>query len=224
MLWQLGLGRAYSSSVLVDQGNCELTVVGWIGLRYADQSLEWAQDLMHFQKIIDFWFEELPASAHFRKDPDLDQYIANQFGAVHHAALAGELYSWRYKPLGRLAEIIVLDQFSRNIYRDQPRAFAADGQALILAQEAIRARADEELSQTQRVFMYMPYMHSESEAIQNASLRLYEALGLADNYRFARRHQEIIKEFGRYPHRNAILGRKSTAAEITFLSTAGSSF
>ena len=179
---------------------------------------------MHFQKIIDFWFNELPTSAHFRKDPELDQLIASEFGAVHHAAAAGELYSWRHKALGRLAEIIVLDQFSRNIYRDQPAAFAADGQALILAQEAIRIRADEELSQAQRVFMYMPYMHSESVAIQNASLRLYEALGLPDNYRFAQRHQEIIKEFGRYPHRNAILGRESSAAELNFLQSAGSSF
>ncbi len=179
---------------------------------------------MHFQKVIDFWFHELSAAAHFRKDPDLDQYIAKQFGRVHQAAVAGELYSWRYKALGRLAEIIVLDQFSRNIYRDQAKAFAADGQALILAQEAIRARADEDLSQPQRVFMYMPYMHSESEAIQNASLRLYEGLGLADNYRFAIKHQQIIKEFGRYPHRNAILGRESTAAEVAFLKTAGSSF
>ncbi|MEX1668750.1 DUF924 family protein [Zhongshania guokunii] len=179
---------------------------------------------MHFQKIIDFWFSELPSAAQFKKDPELDRYIANQFGAVHQAALAGELYSWRHRGLGRLAEIIVLDQFSRNIYRDQARAFAADGQAIVLAQEAIRVRADDELSPEQRVFMYMPYMHSESEAIQNASLRLYEALGLADNYRFALRHQQIIKEFGRYPHRNAILGRESTAAELEFLATAGSSF
>lgn len=179
---------------------------------------------MHFQKVIDFWFSELSASAHFRKDPALDQLIATRFGAIHHAAIAGELYSWRHRALGRLAEIIVLDQFSRNIYRDQAAAFAADGQALILAQEAIRVHADEELSQAQRVFLYMPYMHSESAAIQNASLRLYESLGLADNYRFALRHQQIINEFGRYPHRNAILGRDSTMAEQAFLETAGSSF
>jgi uncharacterized protein (DUF924 family) len=150
--------------------------------------------------------------------------IATRFGDIHRAAVAGELYSWRFLAAGRLAAIIVLDQFSRNIYRDQAAAFAADGQALILAQEAIRARADEELSPAQRVFMYMPYMHSESTAIQNASLRLYESLGLADNYRFALRHEQIIKEFGRYPHRNALLGRESTAAELAFLKTAGSAF
>ena len=179
---------------------------------------------MHYRSILEFWFAELPPSAWFTSSAELDSTIARRFGDIHQSALAGELYSWRHKPQGRLAEIIVLDQFSRNIYRDQAKAFAADGQALILAQEAIRARADEDLSQPQRVFMYMPYMHSESEAIQNASLRLYEGLGLADNYRFAIKHQQIIKEFGRYPHRNAILGRESTAAEIAFLKTAGSSF
>lgn len=179
---------------------------------------------MHYRSIIEFWFAELPSSAWFASSVELDSAIVRRFGDIHQAALAGELYSWRHKPLGRLAEIMVLDQFSRNIFRDTPRAFAADGQALVLAQEAIRIHADAELTEEQRIFLYMPYMHSESPAIQNASLRLYEALGLENNYRFAVAHQEIVARFGRYPHRNAILGRPSTDEELVFLEEAGSSF
>ncbi|WP_318261658.1 DUF924 family protein [Zhongshania marina] len=179
---------------------------------------------MHYRSILEFWFAELPSSAWFGSSAELDSTIARRFGDIHQAALAGELYSWRHKAQGRLAEIIVLDQFSRNIYRDSPRAYAADGQALVLAQEAIRAHADSELRDEQRIFLYMPYMHSESLAIQNASLRLYEALGLENNYRFALAHHDIIARFGRYPHRNTLLGRVSSEAELAFLQEAGSSF
>jgi uncharacterized protein (DUF924 family) len=173
---------------------------------------------------MEFWFSELPPSAWFGGSTELDSAIASRFGDVHQAAIAGELYSWRHKPIGRLAEIIVLDQFSRNIFRNTPSAFAADGQALVLAQEAIRVHAEDELTPEQRVFLYMPYMHSESLAIQSASLRLFEALGREKNYRFAFAHQQIIYRFGRYPHRNEILGRPSSAEEQVFLQDAGSSF
>ncbi|MBW2940680.1 DUF924 domain-containing protein [Zhongshania sp. CAU 1632] len=179
---------------------------------------------MHYRSILEFWFAELPPSAWFASSAELDSTITRRFGDIHQAALAGELYSWRHKPQGRLAEIIVLDQFSRNIYRDTAKAFSADGQALVLAQEAIRNHAEAELSEEQRAFLYMPYMHSESPAIQNASLRLYEALGLESNYRFAVAHQQIIARFGRYPHRNAILGRLSSDEELAFLEESGSSF
>lgn len=179
---------------------------------------------MHYRSILEFWFAELPSSAWFSHSADLDNTIARRFGDIHRAAVAGELYSWRHKPPGRLAEIIVLDQFSRNIFRDTALAFAADGQALVLAQEAMRVHADAELTEDQRVFLYMPYMHSESVAIQNASVRLYEALGLENNYQFALAHQRIIEQFGRYPHRNAILARPSSDEELAFLAEAGSSF
>ncbi|MEX1664577.1 DUF924 family protein [Zhongshania arctica] len=173
---------------------------------------------------MEFWFAELPPSAWFGSSAELDNTIASRFGDIHQAAIAGELYSWRHKPMGRLAEIIVLDQFSRNIFRNTPRAFAADGQALVLAQEAIRVHAEAELTPEQRVFLYMPYMHSESLAIQSASLRLYKTLGIEKNYDFALAHQQIISRFGRYPHRNEILGRPSSAEEQAFLQEAGSSF
>ena len=179
---------------------------------------------MHYRVIMEFWFAELPPSAWFGSSAELDNTIASRFGDIHQAAIAGELYSWRHKPMGRLAEIIVLDQFSRNIFRNTPRAFAADGQALVLAQEAIRVHAEAELTPEQRVFLYMPYMHSESLAIQSASLRLYKTLGIEKNYDFALAHQQIISRFGRYPHRNEILGRPSSAEEQAFLQEAGSSF
>ncbi|GAB3376892.1 DUF924 domain-containing protein [Spongiibacter taiwanensis] len=179
---------------------------------------------MEYSAVLDFWFGELQPADWWRKDAEVDRRIARRFGEVHRAAVAGECYFWRHKPQGRLAEIIVLDQFSRNVFRDQAAAFAADGQALVLAQEAIRLGADQQLERDQRAFMYMPYMHSESLAIQRASLSLFEGLGQQNNLDFARAHFAIIERFGRYPHRNAILGRASTAEELAFLEQPGSSF
>src|SRR5699024_4785789 len=115
--------------------------------------------------VLKFWFETLAPADWFKKSTQLDDTIASRFGATHAAASAGELHAWRDAPLGRLAEIIVLDQFSRNMYRDTPQAFAQDAQALTLAQEALRAGADETLDDSQRAFLYMPFMHSESPAI-----------------------------------------------------------
>jgi len=125
---------------------------------------------------------------------------------------------------GRLAEILLLDQIPRNIFRDTPRAFACDGMALALAQEAVRAGADAALPARERAFLYLPYMHSESAAVHVEALRLYAAPGLEFNLDFERRHAAIIQRFGRYPHRNAILGRPSTPEELAFLGEPGSSF
>ena len=179
---------------------------------------------MHFSTVLDFWFDTLSPKDWFSKSDELDAAIAEHFAEIHGAAAAGELYSWRHSHEGRLAEILVLDQFSRNLFRDSPRAFAQDGQALVLAQEAIRHGADRALSDDQRAFLYMPYMHSESLAIQRASVLLYQALGRENNLDFAQRHFAIIERFGRYPHRNAILGRESSDEELEFLAQPGSSF
>lgn len=141
-----------------------------------------------------------------------------------YAAERCELYGWRVTPGGRLAEVIVLDQFSRNVYRDQPRAFASDPLALGLAQTAIASKADLQLNVTQRVFLYMPYMHSESPMIHAVAVSLFSGQGMEGNLEFELRHKAIIDRFGRYPHRNAILGRPSTAEEIDFLKIPGSSF
>ncbi len=158
------------------------------------------------------------------KSEPFDRQIETRFGAVHRAAARCELHSWRATAPGRLAEIIVLDQFSRNIYRDQSQAFACDALALALAQCAVAAQADIELDLAQRAFLYLPYMHSESLVIHETALTLFSAPGLENNLNFERRHQAIIDRFGRYPHRNAILGRTSTPDELEFLTTPGSSF
>ena len=178
---------------------------------------------MH-EQVVNFWFEEVTPAAWWQKDAAFDQLIQQRFGTLHTAASQCELYEWRQTPAGRLAEIIVLDQFSRNIYRDTPRAFASDALALALAQEAVAAKADQQLPASQRSFLYMPYMHSESAAIHTAAVVLFEANGNATNLEFELKHKAIIDRFGRYPHRNAILGRSSTAAELEFLQQPDSGF
>ncbi|MEJ2518190.1 MAG: DUF924 domain-containing protein, partial [Methyloceanibacter sp.] len=132
--------------------------------------------------------------------------------------------AWLRNPQGRLAAILVLDQFPRNIYRGSPRAFATDEEALALSRDAIAAGADKELPPEQRAFLYMPFQHTETLADQRRSLELFEALGNPENLDFAARHYEIIERFGRFPHRNAVLGRVSTPEELAFLEQPGSSF
>lgn len=177
-----------------------------------------------YSNVLNFWFNELKPAMWWKKDAALDRRIAERFGDVHAQATRGELFNWRSSAQGRLAEIIVLDQFSRNIFRDRPEAFAWDGMALVLAQEALCAGADQGLSVDQCAFMYMPFMHSESLVIHEQAMLLFSATGLESSLRIERRHKEILERFGRYPHRNDALGRPSTDAEIAFLKTPGSSF
>lgn len=177
-----------------------------------------------YKKIIKFWFEEISQTQWWKKDVQFDQLIASRFSEVHGQASRCELYQWRDTAEGRLAEIVVLDQFSRNIYRNSPLSFATDSLALALAQEAIRSGADKSVPEAMRSFFYMPFMHSESAAIHEEAVSLYEAYGNEGNLKFELRHKAIIDRFGRYPHRNEILGRDSTAEEIEFLSQPGSSF
>ncbi len=158
------------------------------------------------------------------KDDAFDQLICQKYSDLHAAANACELYSWRQSAQGRLAEIIVLDQFSRNMFRETPKAFASDSLALALAQEAISLTLDETLSARERSFMYMPFMHSESLKIHQRAEALFKHNGIEASYQFEIKHKQIIEAFGRYPHRNAILGRVSTAAEEAFLQQPGSSF
>ena len=179
---------------------------------------------MQAHAILQFWFEELTPKQHFAKDAALDETIRTRFGATAEAAARCELFAWRTSATGRLAEIIVLDQFSRNIYRDTPRSFAQDTLALVLAQELVACREDRGLPTAQRVFAYMPYMHSESALVHAQATVLFSQPGIEGNLSFALRHKAIIDRFGRFPHRNAILGRTSSAEEIAFLSEPGSSF
>jgi len=179
---------------------------------------------MQPQPILHFWFTELTPKQHYAKDTALDEAIRTRLGATLEAAARCELYAWRATPEGRLAEVLVLDQFSRNVYRDTPRAFAQDALALALAQELVASGQDRSLSLPQRSFAYMPYMHSESALVHAQAVDLFSEPGMEETLRFELRHKDIIDRFGRYPHRNALLGRTSTAEELTFLSEPGSGF
>ncbi len=180
--------------------------------------------MVSWNEVIRFWFVEIEPASHWGKDPEFDQLIEQRFGDLYQSACACELYPWRTQAQGRLAEVIILDQFSRNLYRDTDKAFAQDGLALALAQEAVSLGVAAELPPQQRAFLYLPFMHSESAAIHQRALALFAEPGLEDNYQFELRHKAIIDRFGRYPHRNDLLGRRSTAKELKFLQEPGSSF
>lgn len=175
-------------------------------------------------EVMHFWFQELTPEQRFAKDDKLDEEIRARFGELQEQAARGECFSWRETIEGRLAEIIVLDQFSRNIYRNDPRSFASDGMALVLAQEAIRTGENVKLPAEQRGFLYTPLMHAESLVIHEEAVKYFSEPGLEQNLEFEHRHRDIILRFGRYPHRNQILGRRSTADELAFLKEPGSSF
>lgn len=175
-------------------------------------------------EVLGFWFEDLEPADWWRKSAVLDARIATRFGDLHRRASRCELWAWRGSADGRLAEILVLDQFSRNIYRDRPEAFAQDALALALAQEAIAVGADQALTPDRRAFVYLPFMHSESLVIHAEAVRLFSSPGMETNLDFERQHLVIIERFGRYPHRNAILGRESTPEELAFLAQPGSGF
>lgn len=178
---------------------------------------------MNFKDVIKFWFEDIPAKNWWVKDPEFDQLLIDRFSDLHSKANLGELYEWRESAKGRLAEIIILDQFSRNMFRDTPKSFASDPLALCLSQEAVSGGYDLQLSPMERQFLYMPYMHSESKLIHKEAERLYKLIP-NNGYEFELKHKAIIDRFGRYPHRNTILSRKSTPEETEFLTQPGSSF
>jgi len=176
------------------------------------------------ETVLTFWFDELEPKRWWRKDEALDREIADRFSEAHAAAARCELFEWRRSARGRLAEVIVLDQFSRNLFRGSAQAFAYDPLALALAQEAVAKRADEALAPAEKSFLYMPFMHSESLAIHELAERLFRGAGLEESLGHELRHKAIIERFGRYPHRNAVLGRTSTEAELAFLEQRGSGF
>lgn len=183
----------------------------------ATQRLKW-------QEVLDFWFDELEPRHWFAKSDKLDSDICQRFGALHEQAVAGELDDWAESDGGALALVIVLDQFSRNMYRDSPRAFAADDKALRIAEAMVTSGRDKNLSDSERLFLYMPYMHSENLEVHHKAVALFTELGRPQNLDYELKHKAIIERFGRYPHRNQILGRESTPEEEAFLQTPGSSF
>ena len=181
--------------------------------------------------ILRFWFGDAdPAAAigqrpqWFTKDAGFDRATEDGFGIEIEMALAGGLREWHDSPAGTLALILLLDQFTRNVFRGTAKAFAGDTRALALARQAVASGQDRAMGIYQRLFVYLPFEHCEDMACQDASVSLIGALGDAELTRYAERHRAIIIRFGRYPHRNAVLGRQSTIAELQFLAEPGSSF
>ncbi len=172
--------------------------------------------------VLSFWMSD-PARW-WKKDPAFDEQIRERFLALHEAIDRGEHEGWLDTPRGALAYVIVLDQFSRNMFRESPRAFASDPRARAATKRALERGDDRALPVDERVFLYMPLMHSEDLADQERSVELFGALGAAEQLRFAQVHRDIVRRFGRFPHRNGPLGRTSTPEEIEFLKGPGSSF
>jgi uncharacterized protein (DUF924 family) len=170
--------------------------------------------------ILTFWFGQ-DRKAWFEKDPRFDEQIRARFLALYEQAVARELDEWQRAPKSCLALVILLDQFPRNMFRGTARAFAADALALAAARMIVDHGWDKDMTEDERTFAYLPFEHSESLEDQVRSLRLFEGNA---NFEWARRHWEIIRRFGRFPHRNAVLGRESTPEEAEFLKQPGSGF
>jgi uncharacterized protein (DUF924 family) len=186
--------------------------------------------------VLDFWFGRAGETFHlqprpqwFRKDAAFDAAIRQRFGALIDAALRGELRGWAAQPLSALAQVVVLDQFTRNAFRDTAAMFGGDARALAAARAMVAAGTDRGLAGVQRQFVYLPFEHAEDRDAQRESMRLFAQLeadepALRGLVEWARRHQEIVERFGRFPHRNAALGRASTPEEVEFLERPGSRF
>lgn len=196
-----------------------------------------AHDLMTFayRDVLDFWFEPPDAPGHgtprkvwFSKDPGFDAEVRDRFAGLHARAARGGLADWENSPESLLALIVTLDQFPRNMYRGSPAAFSTDASALAAARTMVERGWDRDLLPAMRMFVYLPFEHSELLADQDECMRLMKRLGedarFADLPKWAEKHREVVRRFGRFPHRNAILGRASTPAEVEFLSQPGSSF
>lgn len=184
-----------------------------------------------FDEILAFWFGPAPGEVRaewFRKDDAFDAQIRARFRVMIDDALQGEYADWTHSARGSLARVLLLDQFTRNVFRDTPRAFAGDALALATAQAALDQAFDQALSSVERWFLYMPFEHAESAAAQERSLSLFGQLASTAGFdaplEWAQKHAAIIARFGRYPHRNEVLGRASTPDEIAFLNEAGSRF
>jgi uncharacterized protein (DUF924 family) len=177
-----------------------------------------------YEEVLIFWFEETSPSQWWLKNDEFDKLISDRFSDIHSRAVRCELFEWRANAKGRLAEIIVLDQFSRNMFRESPLAFANDQMTLVLAQEAVSQGIDRLLAPVERDFIYLPFMHSESLKIHEVAEKIYREHGVQSSLGWEIKHKEIIERFGRYPHRNEIMGRTSSKEEIEFLKQPNSRF
>jgi uncharacterized protein (DUF924 family) len=176
-------------------------------------------------EVVRFWFDQTRPRQWFAKDPGFDGLVRERFLGLTGRAIAGELGAWGEAPRSGLALVLLLDQFPRQIWRDTARAFAGDGRALALSRRAVTSGwVAAEPEPARRQFWLMPWMHSEELAVQEAALPLFARFTDARTADFARRHRDVIARFGRFPHRNAALGRASTPDELAFLKTPGAGF
>lgn len=173
------------------------------------------------RQVLEFWYGELEPEQWWKRDENVDATVKSRFGSLYEILAADIPESWLATPHGRLAAVIVLDQFPRNMFRGDARSFTTDPKALELASETISAGDDMKLEPEGRSFLYMPFQHSEDPKMQQRSVELFTALGNEEQLDFAIKHKEIIDRFGRFPHRNEMLGRESTAEETEFLKEPG---
>ncbi len=171
------------------------------------------------ENVIGFWYADQSRSLWFSSNPEFDSKITDRFESLWQAARDSQLADWKNTPQGSLALSIVLDQFPLNMYRGEVKSFSTESQAIEIAKHAVAVGQDKQLPREQVAFLYMPLMHSEDLADQDESVRLFESTGLFENTRFARHHREIVRRFGRFPHRNEVLNRKSTPEELTYLAS-----
>ncbi len=180
--------------------------------------------MIEASEVIKFWFVEHGQEDWYGSKVEFDQLLHRKFFDLHARVAAGETSDWRKTAEGRLAEIIVLDQFSRQFFRGKPRAFAYDGMALVLAQELVASGGDQSLDIDKRSFAYMPYMHSESLKVHEEAVKLFGSLGVEASLEFEIAHRDVIAKFARYPKRNGALGRISTKEEKEYISQRGEDF
>lgn len=171
------------------------------------------------QELLDFWFDPVNRHCWFRSSPEFDQLIRERFESIWRAARNGRCDAWAESPQGALALVILLDQLPLNMYRGQPLSFATEERSRQVASGALRAGFDRALPAEQLAFLFIPFMHSETLSDQDRSVALFEQAGLAENLHWARHHREVIRRFGRFPHRNAILGRQSSEEEALWLNS-----
>ncbi len=178
-----------------------------------------SEQIVSRDEILDFWFSEPASKRWFNSTPEFDQELCDRFMHTYEAARADQLDNWQESASGALALVIILDQFPLNMFRNQPQSFATEACSREVARTAIDKGFDQQFTDAQKAFLYMPLMHSEELADQERSVELYEKAGLTNNIRFAKHHRDIVKRFGRFPHRNAILGRESSKQELEYLNS-----
>lgn len=174
------------------------------------------------EEILDFWYSPQIIPQWFASSHELDREIRIKYAATWEMALTGELNKWRNTPSGCLALVIILDQLPLNMFRGQAKSFESERQAVEIAWHAVKNNYDKKIEREKLSFLYMPFMHSEYLAEQDLAVKLYTESGLEESIKFAEHHRNIIRQFGRFPHRNAILGRESTEQELMYLASANS--